>query len=551
MSRENPGFDAPMPLASLIARRARSDIFLALLSGVLITGAFPNIGLAPLAWVGLVPLLAAVNGNDARHSFRLGFIAGFAHYLTLLYWVVYTMRIYGHLPLYLCLPVLMLLAAYLSLYTGLFAVAVSRLCRTGPRMMFLAPTLWVALEYLRAVLFTGFPWELLGYAQSGFLPMIQIADMTGVYGISFWTIAANACLFLTGCAATKRTWQGTAVTRRQAVVAVGGFAALTAAVLGYGIWKIDAVDARAAAAPVVRAAVVQGNVDQAIKWLPTFQRATIRRYIALSKEAARQAPELVIWPETATPFYFARNVTFSAMIRKAVKETGAHFLIGSPSVTVQKDHFTYYNSAYLIDPDGVAVDRYDKVHLVPFGEYIPLKRFLPFLGKMVQNVGDFSQGSQGQTLSWGDRPIGLQICYEMIFPHLSRSMVRSGAVLLVNITNDAWFGTTSAPGQHFSMAVLRAVENRRTVIRAANTGISGFIDPTGRIVARTRLMEATTQTREIPVMTGQSLYTCFGDLFAQICTAISAMSLLRAVMAGRRRRKTGAHPRNMQFVDGH
>ena len=534
MSWKKPGFDLPMPSASLSTRCPRSDIFLALLSGVLITGAFPGVSLAPLAWVGLVPLLAAVNGKTGRRTFHLGLIAGFAHYLTLLYWVVYTMRTYGHLPFYLCLPVLMLLAAYLSLYTGVFAVLVSRLCRTGPRLMLLAPTLWVALEYLRTVLFTGFPWELLGYAQASFLPMIQIADVTGVYGISFWTLAVNAGLFLMGCAATRRTWQGTAVTRRQAAVAVGGVAALTAAVIGYGNWKISLVDARAAAAPVVRAAVVQGNVDQAVKWVPAFQRATVHRYIALSKEAAHQAPELVVWPETATPFYFARNDGFAAMIRQAVKDTGTHFLIGSPSVTAQKNRFTYYNSAYLINANGVTVDRYDKAHLVPFGEYIPLKQFLPFLGKMVQEVGDFSPGRPGRTLAWGERPIGLQICYEIIFPRLSMSMVRNGAVLLVNITNDAWFGMTSAPGQHFSMAVLRAVENRRAVIRAANTGISGFIDPAGRTVARTRLMEATTLTRAVPVMTEQSLYTCFGDLFAQGCTAVAAMALLLAVMARRR-----------------
>ena len=538
MSREIPGIDRPIPPPMVpVAQRRRSDVFLALLSGVLTTGAFPNVGLAPLAWVSLVPLLAAVNGNDTRRSFCLGVAAGFAHYLTLLYWVAYTMRTYGHLPLVLCLPILFLLAAYLGLYSGLFAAGVSRLCRTGPRLMLLAPALWVAVEYLRSNLFTGFPWELLGYAQSDLLPMIQIADVTGVYGISFWTLAANACLFLVGCMATKQAWQGAAITGRQAVMAVGGFAALTATVLAYGVWKINVVETRAAAAPRVRAAVIQGNVDQAIKWLPMFQRATIRRYIALSKEAARQAPELVIWPETATPFYFTRHQGFSAMIRKAVRETGAHFLIGSPSVTVQSGTRKYYNSAYLIDPAGVAVDRYDKVHLVPFGEYIPLKRFLPFLGKMVEQVGDFSTGRQGRTLSWGDRPIGMLICYEMIFPHLSRTMVQGGAVLLVNITNDAWFGQTSAPGQHFSMAVLRAVENRRAVIRAANTGISGFIGPTGRVMAHTGLMEATTRTREVPVMTGRSVYNRFGDLFAQICVAVSTLVLLQAVVA--RRRKAG------------
>ena len=312
---------------------------------------------------------------------RLGMAAGVAHYLTLLYWVVYTMHTYGNLPLALCLPVLVLLAAYLSLYTGLFGLGICWLCRSGIRLALLAPALWVALEYLRTVLFTGFPWELLGYAQWQWLPLIQIADITGVYGISFWTVAANAALFLLWSGMAKRPWFEKAVPRAQWVSVAAGFGAVTAAMVGYGAWKIEALETRAAAAPTIRAAVVQANVDQAVKWKPTFQRATTRRYIALSLEASRQSAQLVVWPETATPFYFERNNAFSALIRKAIKETGSYFIIGSPSYAAGKDGIAYFNSAYLIDPQGAVAGRYDKVHLVPFGEYIPLKQFLPFLAK--------------------------------------------------------------------------------------------------------------------------------------------------------------------------
>jgi apolipoprotein N-acyltransferase len=516
-----PGTDR-LPVPRAIGRR---DLFMALLTGILLTGAFPDTGAAPLAWAALLPLFAALQGQTARQGFRLGFVAGLAHHATLLYWVVYTMRIYGHLPLYLCLPVHLLLAAYLSLYTGLFGAAVIALCRKPVWMPLLVPALWVSLEYLRAVLLSGFPWEILGYAQYRYLPLIQIADITGVYGVSFWTVLANVALFQVYARITGRTWFGAAISRRQAAVAAVGFATVSATLLGYGAWRIAAVDRQAASHPPARVAVVQGNVDQAVKWAPQFQRSTVQKYVDLSREAAKSSPELVVWPETATPFYFDRNEGFSALIRRGIAQSGADFLIGSPSYTARGNRIAYYNSAYLIHGDGRIAGKYDKVHLVPFGEYVPFKRWMPFLGKMVEQVGDFTPGSQGRTLAWKERPLGLLICYEIIFPRLARSMVRNRAALLVNITNDAWFGRTAAPAQHFSMAVFRAVENHRSLVRAANTGISGFIDPAGRILGRTRLMASTAPVRNVPVLAMKSLYTQFGDLFAWLCLAVSAIAM--------------------------
>lgn len=523
---------APAPLRETV-RPGRSDVFFAALSGLLATGAFPDVGIAPLAWICLAPLLAAINGRSPGRSFRLGVVAGLAHYLTLLYWVVYTMQVYGHLPLALCLPTLVLLASYLSLYTGLFAAILARLGRSGLRMALLAPPSWVALEYLRATLFTGFPWELLGYAQFRSPALIQIADITGVYGISFLTVAANAGLFLMGCAALGRTWFDETVTLRLAIGAAGTVLALAGASLGYGAWRISTLEDQISRAESIRATVVQANIDQGVKWLPAFQRTTVDRYLSLSAEALGQKPDLVVWPETATPFYFARHHVLATRIRKAVAAGDASFIIGSPSVEGRGDGPAYFNSAYLVDDRGAVTGRYDKVHLVPFGEYVPMQRFLPFLGKMVQAVGDFTAGRRGHTLDWKGRPLGVQICYEMIFPPLSRAMVRNGATLLVNITNDAWFGRTAAPVQHFSMAVLRAVENRRSVIRSANTGISGFVDPAGRIVARTGLLKSATLTRKVPVLFTQSLYTRIGDLFAQACLTLIVGAALAEALARR------------------
>ena len=202
-----------------------------------------------------------------------------------------------------------------------------------------------------------------------------------------------------------------------------------------------------------------------------------------------------------------------------IEQSGTDFLIGSPSFKRQGERVINYNSAYLISPGTKNIVKYDKAHLVPYGEYVPFKKWLPFLGKLVAQVGDFRPGTPGKTLPWKKNALGVQICYEIIFPGLSRAMVKNDAALLINITNDAWFGTTSGPYQHFSMTIFRAVENRRALARSANTGISGFIDPVGRILASTALLEEAAVTRELPLIHKKTFYTRFGDLLALACLA--------------------------------
>jgi apolipoprotein N-acyltransferase len=220
---------------------------------------------------------------------------------------------------------------------------------------------------------------------------------------------------------------------------------------------------------------------------------------------------LIVWPETAVPFYMFHDKLLTEMVLQGIKSVDADFVIGSPAVKTENGRTDYFNRAYLITSDGAVAGQYDKVHLVPFGEYVPLKRFLPFVGKMVAQVGDFKPGRRGETLLWNDKPLGMLICYEAIFPGLARDMVRNGAQLLVNITNDAWFGRTSAAYQHYSMSVLRSVETRRFQVRAANTGISGFIDPAGRILAASDLYVDATLTADIGLLTGRTLYSRWGD----------------------------------------
>ncbi len=496
----------------------------AAVSGLLLTAAFPKVGLSLLAWVALVPLLIALRDADAAQAFRVGMIAGLAHFLTLIYWVAFTMRTYGYLPWWQCFALLVLLASYLSLYPALFATGVVRCSRRPGRLIVLAPVFWVALEYLRGILLTGFPWGLIGYSQFNRLHIIQISDIFGVYGVSFMVVFVNACAFMLLLFWARKTWQRHPVGKPLVVKTSAAAIVVIVLTIAYGNQRIDAMDAVRADAPARHVAIVQGNIDQAHKWDPAFQIGTTKKYLALTAEAALLQPDLVVWPETATPFYFTASPQLTRLVTDTVVQAGVHLLVGSPRVQADAGGPAYYNSAFLVTPQGLTQEHYDKVHLVPFGEYVPLKSLLSFVGKMVAQVGDFSPGEKGRTLAWeANAPIGVQIGFEIIFPGLSRALAKNGAGMLVNLTNDAWFGRSSAAYQHFSMAVFRAVENRRSVVRCANTGISGFIDPVGRIHDRTALFEDAVIDRRVAEITRVSAYTQLGDVLPIVCLALSGL----------------------------
>ncbi|MCP4111953.1 MAG: apolipoprotein N-acyltransferase [Desulfobacteraceae bacterium] len=509
---------------------------MAVASGLLLTGSFPKAGFSWLAWFALVPLLGALTfrnnpavsapGRHAKESFYLGFLAGCVHYLTLLYWIAHTMNTYGHLPVYLCVPVLFIFSAYLALYLGIFSMVLARICKgPGICLFIMAPLLWVSLEYIRSFLLSGFPWELIGYSQHKILHLIQISDIFGVYGVSFLIIMSNGMFFLVFLFLKNKDQRETKLPAGYSILV---FALLFGLALFYGKWRIASTDSLISASQKARVSIVQGNIDQSEKWDERFRSSTTHKYIKMSLSAEKDKPDLVVWPETSTPFYFQLDFWLSELVRRGIRESGAYFLIGSPSYIRRKDYIEYYNSAYLIDPDGKNSGKYDKVHLVPFGEYVPFKRWLPFLGKIVAHVGDFRPGEKGDIVTAKLRGsenlrLGVLICYEIIFPSLSGAMAENSADLLVNITNDAWYGRSSAPYQHFSMAVFRAVENKRSLVRSANTGISGFIDPVGRVIASTSLFEDAVITRPVPVIREKTFYTCFGDLFAMICLGVTLL----------------------------
>jgi apolipoprotein N-acyltransferase len=274
-------------------------------------------------------------------------------------------------------------------------------------------------------------------------------------------------------------------------------------------------------------ALIQGNIDQSIKWNPQNQQETLTTYKSLSNLKPALSSRLIVWPETAVPFYFQDMDDRSRQVYQVAKETRNWLLFGSPSYIKEPgSSASYLNSAFLVSPAGAVAGRYDKVHLVPYGEYVPLRSLFPFIGKLVVGVGDFRAGEGYHPLAMNNHQIGVLICYEAIFPEASRIYKNKGAELLVNITNDAWFGFSSAPYQHLSMTVFRAVENRLYLVRAANTGISAIVDPAGNIVSRTALFVATSLSGQVRFIDTRTFYMAYGDVFVYLCLISLAVILL-------------------------
>jgi apolipoprotein N-acyltransferase len=326
-----------------------------------------------------------------------------------------------------------------------------------------------------------------------------------------------------------------------------GLAVLCLAMIwGYGGWRLQHMSkAVAAASADLGVALLQGDIKQDLKWDEAAREAIFSAYRQLTFEAAADAEvDLIVWPEAATPFFFANDRLFQARQLRLIEEAGRPLLFGSPTYAREGNQDVMYNSAFLVGPDATVLGRYDKIHLVPFGEYIPLRRLLFFLDKLVEGIGDFRSGEAYTVMAIPQGRLAVLICFEVIFPDLVRHFVRHGAQLLVNITNDAWFGYSPASYQHLSMVVFRAVENRLPIVRAANTGISAVIDPTGRLSQQTDLFVRTWIKARITLAEGgATFYTRWGDLFAYGCVLVTAVSLGWGIV-GQRRTRESIHRRN-------
>jgi len=494
-------------------------ILLALLSGVLLTASFPPGKLSWAAWFALVPLLKSNEDVSPFQAFRLGLMTGTVHYLTLMYWIVVAIGHYGNLNAVLSAGTLFLLCLYLGLYPAFFSILTHRFQHSRFFILYVASA-WVGLEYIRAHLLTGFPWCLLGYSQFEHLHVIQIADLSGVYGISFLIVVVNVLIYrlLSGLHRTRRgfpKWEFLFA----GLLAVGTFA--------YGQHRLNETKKTNPAPHPVRIAVIQGNIDQSVKWDPTHQSKTLSVYERLTRATYPDKPDLIVWPETSVPFFFQDSKEYAPRVLTLSKESGALLLFGSPAYEKHATRTRYYNRAYLVRPDGHAAHYYDKVHLLPFGEYVPLKKILSFVNRLVPAAGDFEAGDRIAPLRYGNISMGVLICYEVIFPELARAHAREGANVLVNLTNDAWFGMTSAPYQHLCMAAFRAVENRMPMIRAANTGISAYIEPQGRIIARSGLFDEAVLMGSFRLVTPPTtFYARFGDIFAFISSMLALIGIV-------------------------
>jgi apolipoprotein N-acyltransferase len=497
-------------------------------SGLLLACAFPGPDLAVVAWFALIPLLLVME----RRPFAGGFIAGFAFFAPLLYWLNIVMTTYGQLHPFFSLVAHLLLVAYLSLF---FAAATWLSCRLKALLalpiIVTLPVVWVALEYLRGWLFTGFPWGLLGYSQQNLPWMIQGADLSGVYGVSLLLLLIN-CAAAGLLAAPRRRFS-----RRAAIVV----SLLLAGHLGYGYWRLAGAPERRD--EQLRVALIQGNIDQAVKWDPEQRSRTVETYRRLSEQAAASGVDLIIWPEAAAPFYLQDDSPLSRQVQAVSHQLGSYLLVGGPAYERKPsdDAFSYYNSAYLYSPAGRSLGRSDKIHLVPFGEYVPLGKLLTFINKLVVGVGDFSAGRVAP-LALDGHALGVLICYEAIFPELARDYVRQGSDLLVNITNDAWFGRSPASRQLLAMTRFRAVENRVWIARAANTGISALVTPGGGVTLATPLFETLQVVGQVGLGAQPTFYNRYGDLLPRFCLIVAGCWLLAAWQLRRRQGRTGTPP---------
>jgi apolipoprotein N-acyltransferase len=489
----------------------RRSLALAVLSGLLLAASFPSLGYSFLAWFALVPLLFALRDQSVRAGLLLSFLFGLVFFCFTVSWVTDSIHMYGHIPLLPASLITLLLSVVLALFIAPFGAAFVHVRTTRPGIAFLAaPALWVMMELARTHLFSGFPWALAGYSQYRILPVIQVADLTGVYGISFVIVLVNTAI-------------AEVLSGRRRFAPVLTASVVLIAVLGYGHYRLNAEPGSGG----IKITVVQGNIEQDKKWDPAYQSEVITTYKRLTLKALEQKPDLVLWPETATPFYYGgAGKTDAAMtkdLQEFVRAMNTPLLTGSPTYETGRGRIvTLRNSVFLLDREGTTGAVYHKMHLVPYGEYVPMKKVLFFVEKMVQAIGDFIPGDTYTVMKielppGNDVGIGTVICYEIIFPDLVRRFVNEGATVIANVTNDAWFGRTGAPYQHFSMVVFRAVENRVPIARAANTGISGFIDAQGRILETSPVFAEAYLTRTLVPGNIKTFYTRYGDVFAWLC----------------------------------
>ncbi len=512
-------------------------VSLAILSGLALALAFPKFDLSLLAWVAFVPLFYAVEDESPARIFGYAWLQGLACYTGSLYWIEITLHDFAGLPFAIAVLPLILLAAVLAIFTAAAIWAAEYAARRLLIPLFVtAPTAWAAIEWVRSFFPVGFPWNLLGESAYRNLQLIQFAEFTGVYGISALIVFFNAvvyCVLFSRYSTRARVWSLSALT------------ALMLAALIFGTLRIAQLEHEAPQG-TLRVAMVQGNIPQTVKWKPENLANSFRVYIDQSEIAANQGADLIVWPEAAAEFFFQPDDNYPAVfadeaayrqrLLDVARSTGDDFLFGAPAIGTRDGRLGSYNRAYLVSGAGQVEAHYDKIQLVPFGEYVPARPLLGLVvNRIIEGLGDMIPGVEQTLFDVKGARLGVLICYESVFPDLTRREVKRGADILVNITNDAWYGQSSAPYQLLAMAAMRSVENKVPMIRAANTGISAIILPTGAITAPTPLSVRDTEIETVGWRDrGGTVYSAVGDLFAEICFALTAAALLAGRLRPRR-----------------
>ncbi len=511
--------------------KARLTFGLPLLSAFLLFAGMPGQwSFWPLLFVGLVPFfLAIIKSSGKKQVLVRSAVFSLAYYLLLLYWILIVLVRYGGLPVFLAVPALILLAAYMSLYPvsfALLAYGVSK--KSEPALVLLfVPALWVGLDWLRSFLFSGFPWMDLGYGLWQETYLIQLASVLGHHGITF-------CLVLSNIAVAYLLHNRSE--HRCRAYAVAALAALVVALPGYSFLALANGEKRLDVNYSAEIGAVQGNILQDQKWSQDRKGKTVDKYLQLSQSIDDFAQlDLLVWPETALPFYPTVAPEFSAVVR-FLEHKQVPILTGSPWYEVvdsDKQEYRYFNSAILLGSDRRLLGRYDKSHLVPYGEYVPLKEYMGFIQPLVETVGDFTPGKVEKPLGVGKVRAGVLLCYESIFPDIARKWVNQKANVLVNLTNDAWYGKSSAPYQSFGMTVFRAVETGRSIVRAANTGVSGFVDPLGRVVTESDIFVPWAAKARVQLSEYITFFVRWGWLFAPFCFFTAVLLLVKPLLVKR------------------
>ena len=504
---------------------------------------FPLPGLYLFSWIALAPLVVALlrarpageleieesvrlQAATPAQAFLLAYICGILWYAGTCYWIYDTMRQYGGLSSAAAALVLFLFCLYLGLYHGIFGLLVSVVAgqrRDQRRVLVATPCLWVVTEFARTRV-TGFPWNLLGTAQVDNAPLCRIAGWTGVYGLSFEIMLVNVAVAAAFLVARKK--------RGPLLVA----ALAAAAVLQAG---------RLVEAPGTvgdhAALLVQQNIPVSADWTREYFERTLQELTDLTVKSAGVNPsaampgktlatkiDLIVWPESPAPFY-TNDPLFRNALSEMVRQTGVWTVSGAvgvePAVHGGGQGSAVFNSAVLVSPQGEIVARYDKVHLVPFGEYLPFPRLFAFAGGLTKEVGQFERGRSHAPLDASGTKLGVFICYESVFPDEVRESVFEGAQVFVNMSNDGWYGDSGAYAQHLNQTRMRAIENNRWLLSATDTGVTASIDPWGRIVAQVPRKERAALVAPYALTSVTTFYTRYGDWFAYVCAIISVVAL--------------------------